>query len=121
MIIMESFKMMILKNSHDCDSFSRELTDIKQEQWHAGEVREATFLLQEVLYVVSSSVYFLKILFTSGTCFTLDFNHMWSLLYSIVQRSETPLAWVRPNKAEKNISQAEFWTEAKTCKWDKET
>lgn len=49
MIIMESFKMMILKNSHDCDSFSRELTDIKQEQWHAGEVREATFLLQEVL------------------------------------------------------------------------
>lgn len=28
---MVSFKMMTLKNSEDCDSCSRELTDIKQE------------------------------------------------------------------------------------------
>lgn len=77
MIITVSFKVMILKNSDDSDSFSRELTDIKHgKQWHTGEVREATFLLQEVMYVVSSSVCFLKTLFVSGTCYTLDFNHM---------------------------------------------
>lgn len=72
-----SFKVMVLKNSDDSDSFPRELTDMKHgNQWHTGEVRKATFLLQEVMYVVSSSVCFLKTLFVSGTCCTLDFNHM---------------------------------------------